>query len=100
MIDKGVLYIVATPIGNLDDITHRALSVLNKVNYIAAEDTRHSQKLLNHFGVEGKLIAYHDHSTDRQVERLLGILDEGESIALVSDAGTPLINANLDFKNS
>lgn len=92
MNDMGVLYIIATPIGNLEDISFRALSVLKKVSYVAAEDTRHSQKLLNHFGIETKLIAYHDHSTDKQVQRLLSLLAEGSSIGLVSDAGTPLIS--------
>lgn len=92
MNDKGVLYIVATPIGNLDDMSFRALSVLKAADVVAAEDTRHSQRLFNHFGIDTKLIAYHDHSTDKQVERLMSILDEGKDIALVSDAGTPLIS--------
>lgn len=92
MNDKGVLYIVATPIGNLDDISFRAISILKAVHVVAAEDTRHSLRLFNHFGIDTKLIAYHDHSSDKQVERLLRHLDEGSDIALVSDAGTPLIS--------
>ena len=92
MNDKGVLYIVATPIGNLDDITQRAISTLQKADFIAAEDTRHSQRLLQHFGIQAKLMAYHDHSSDKQLDRLIGLLLEGKSIALISDAGTPLIS--------
>jgi len=88
----GVLFIVATPIGNLEDITLRALSVLKRVEYIAAEDTRHSQRLLNHFGITAKLLPYHDHGSDAQLTRVLGLLTEGHDVALVSDAGTPLIS--------
>jgi 16S rRNA (cytidine1402-2'-O)-methyltransferase len=86
------LYVVATPIGNLGDISGRALEVLKQVNLIAAEDTRHSQRLLQHFAVTTPLCAYHDHSDTRAVERVLACLLAGESVALISDAGTPLIS--------
>ncbi len=92
MTNPGVLYIVPTPIGNLDDITLRALQVLKSVDLIAAEDTRHSQKLLHHFGVDKPLTTYHDHGAELQGEKLLQRLSQGESIALISDAGTPLIS--------
>jgi len=92
MTHPGVLYIVATPIGNLDDISARALSVMKSVQVIAAEDTRHSQKLLAHFGIDKKLIPYHDHTNEKQIDMLLQRLADGEKIALVSDAGTPLIS--------
>lgn len=88
----GTLYIVATPIGNLDDISIRALATLKSVDAIAAEDTRHSQKLLSHFGIDKKLFAYHDHTNDRQVTLFLEKLQNGERLALISDAGTPLIS--------
>lgn len=88
----GTLYLVATPIGNLADITHRAISVLDQVDIIAAEDTRHSQRLLSHLGIKTKLVAYHEHNEDRMTPRLLNELETGKSIALISDAGTPLIS--------
>ncbi|MFQ6021685.1 MAG: 16S rRNA (cytidine(1402)-2'-O)-methyltransferase [Acidiferrobacterales bacterium] len=88
----GVLYVVATPIGNLADITHRAVQLLSKVDLIAAEDTRHARKLLHHFGVATKMIAFHDHNELSQIPKLLGLLHQGKCIALVSDAGTPLIS--------
>lgn len=88
----NALYIVATPIGNLDDITQRALATLQKADIIAAEDTRHSAKLTQHFGITTPLIAYHDHSNESQTLRLLDRLSKGENIALISDAGTPLIS--------
>jgi len=88
----GTLYLVATPIGNLADITQRAISVLNQVDIIAAEDTRHSQRLLSHFGIKTKLLAYHEHNEDRITPRLIENLESGKTIALISDAGTPLIN--------
>lgn len=90
--NEGTLYLVATPIGNLDDMTQRAISVLGSVDIIAAEDTRHSKPLLNHFGISARLLAYHDHNEESQSEKLLVRLLEGESVALISDAGTPLIN--------
>ncbi len=89
---ESALYIVATPIGNLDDMTPRAIEVLQSVDLIAAEDTRHSAKLMQHCSVQTPLIAYHDHSSDDQVERILHRLREGKSVALISDAGTPLIS--------
>ncbi len=86
------LYIVATPIGNLEDITLRALNVLKSVNHIACEDTRQTSKLLNHYGIKGKkLIPYHEHNEEKSAEKILKIL-ENEDIALVSDAGTPCIS--------
>ena len=86
------LYIVATPIGNLGDISQRALDVLRGAQLIAAEDTRHSQRLLQHFGIDTRLVAYHDHSDDAVAERILARLAAGEVVALISDAGTPLIS--------
>jgi len=88
----GVLYIVATPIGNLGDITLRALDILRSVDLIAAEDTRHSARLLQHFGITTRMASYHDFSDDTRVDQLLGNLQEGRSVALISDAGTPLIS--------
>ena len=86
---KGKLYIVATPIGNLDDITLRALKVLKEVDLIAAEDTRQTLKLLNHFEISKPLISYHRHNEDVKSNILIEKLNNGENIALVSDAGTP-----------
>lgn len=86
------LYVVATPIGNLADITQRALEVLRAADVIAAEDTRHSARLLEHFGIDSTLIPYHDHSDERAVARIVGRLAEGGVVALISDAGTPLIS--------
>lgn len=88
----GSLYIVSTPIGNLDDITHRALEVLRHVTVIACEDTRHTRKLLNHFGINTPTISYHDHNERERATELLDRLQSGDSIAIVSDAGTPGIN--------
>ena len=89
---KGTLYIVATPIGNLGDITQRALETLKKVDKICAEDTRNTRKLLTHFGISGDLQALHDHNEKNRIEQIKNWLDAGENIALVSDAGTPLIS--------
>lgn len=91
-VSPGTLYLVATPIGNLADITQRASSVLSQVDIIAAEDTRHSQRLLSHLGIRSKLLAYHEHNEDRVTPKLLDELASGKSIALISDAGTPLIS--------
>ena len=88
----AVLYIVATPIGNLDDISRRALQVLETVPLIAAEDTRHSRKLLTHYGIEARLFALHEHNERFAAEKLLRMLLGGDDVALVSDAGTPLIS--------
>ena len=88
----GILYVVATPIGNLQDITLRALDTLKSVDAIAAEDTRHTSGLLSHFGISKKLIAVHEHNEHQSAEKLLQQLNAGESIALVTDAGTPGIS--------
>ena len=92
MTDIGKLYLVATPIGNLEDITYRAVKVLNEVDVIAAEDTRHSLKLLNHLNISKPLISYHRHNEDNKTEVLINKLLKGESIALITDAGTPAIS--------
>jgi 16S rRNA (cytidine1402-2'-O)-methyltransferase len=86
------LYLVATPIGNLGDISLRALSVLARAELVAAEDTRHSKKLLSHFGSRGELTPYHEHNAERERPRLIARLRAGQSVALISDAGTPLIS--------
>lgn len=86
---KGTLYVVATPIGNLEDITLRALRILNEVDLIAAEDTRQTLKLLNHFEISKPLMSYHRHNEDIKSDILIEKLKNGENIALVSDAGTP-----------
>ncbi len=86
------LYIVATPIGNLGDITLRALSVLARADAIACEDTRHTKKLTSHYGIRTPLIAYHDHNAERARPKLLSRIAAGDAVALVSDAGTPLIS--------
>ena len=87
----GVLYVVATPIGNLEDITFRALRTLKEVDLIAAEDTRHTRKLLAHYGISTPLTSYHDHSEAEKAPELIAQLRAGKNIALVSDAGTPCI---------
>ncbi len=91
-IEAGILYIVATPIGNLGDISARALEVLQKVDRIAAEDTRHSASLLRHFAIDTPMFALHEHNERQKAEQVLGYLQQGESLALISDAGTPLIS--------
>jgi 16S rRNA (cytidine1402-2'-O)-methyltransferase len=91
-IKPGSLYVVATPIGNLDDISRRALQVLEDVDLVAAEDTRHSRRLLSFFGLEKQLVSLHEHNEKDKTGRLLEKLGDGLSIALVSDAGTPLIS--------
>ena len=88
----GVLYVVATPIGNLQDITARALDTLGRVALVAAEDTRHSRKLLAHYGIGTPLLALHEHNEREQTQSLLARLAAGEDVALISDAGTPLIS--------
>jgi len=85
----GTLYVVATPIGNLEDITLRALRVLREVDAIAAEDTRHTGKLLSHFGISTPTISFHEHNTRTRTPQLVARLEAGESLALVTDAGTP-----------
>jgi 16S rRNA (cytidine1402-2'-O)-methyltransferase len=89
---SGMLFLVATPIGNLGDISQRAVEVLGAVDLIAAEDTRHSKRLMNHLGISTKMQAYHEHNESTQAERLIGKLQQGISIALISDAGTPLVS--------
>ena len=89
---SGKLFIVATPIGNLEDLTPRARQALAEVDLIAAEDTRHTGRLLSHIGVKTRLLALHDHNEQQVVPKLVAALESGQSIALVSDAGTPLIS--------
>ncbi|WP_404450789.1 16S rRNA (cytidine(1402)-2'-O)-methyltransferase [Virgibacillus necropolis] len=90
--EKGTAYIVPTPIGNLEDITYRALKVLQSASLIAAEDTRNTKKLLTHFEITTSLISYHEHNKESRGEQLLNRLENGESIAFVSDAGMPGIS--------
>jgi len=92
LIQKGTLYIVATPIGNLGDITFRAIEILKTVDMIAAEDTRHSRKLLTHYHITTSVFSLHDYNEQSKIKTILGLLDQGKSIALISDAGTPLIS--------
>lgn len=89
---KGTLYLCATPIGNLEDMTPRAVRVLREADLIAAEDTRHTRQLLTHFGIHGQLISYHEHNKEKQGPVLLAALEEGKDIALVTDAGFPGIS--------
>lgn len=91
-IDRGTLYVVATPIGNLADMSQRAIDVLSHVNRIAAEDTRRSGRLLQHYSVTTPMLALHEHNERELAPRLVGQLLQGESLALISDAGTPLIS--------
>lgn len=90
--EAGALYLVPTPIGNLEDITYRALNILKEVDLIAAEDTRHTKKLCNHFEIQTKLVSYHDHNKQSSGHKLLADLREGKKVALVSDAGMPAIS--------
>lgn len=94
---KGKLYIVATPIGNLEDITLRAINVLKEVDFIIAEDTRHSLKLLNHLEISKPLISYHRHNEENKTGDILNKIEEGKNIALISDAGTPVISDPGEF---
>jgi 16S rRNA (cytidine1402-2'-O)-methyltransferase len=89
---SGLLYLVATPIGNLEDITHRAVRVLQEADLIACEDTRQTRKLLDHYGIRKPTISYHEHNEAERTERLAARLRAGAVIALVSDAGTPLVS--------
>jgi 16S rRNA (cytidine1402-2'-O)-methyltransferase len=88
----GTLFIVTTPIGNLEDLTPRALRVLGEVDLIACEDTRHTRGLLNRFGIKARTISYHEHNERERAEELCKLLEAGSNIAIVSDAGTPLIS--------
>jgi 16S rRNA (cytidine1402-2'-O)-methyltransferase len=88
----GTLYLVATPIGNLSDITHRAIEVLKNVALIACEDTRHTRKLLQHYGISTKTVSYHEHNEQERARQLIELLREGQDVAVVSDAGTPSIS--------
>lgn len=88
---SGILYVIATPIGNLEDMTYRAVRLLQEVALIAAEDTRHSRKLLDHYGIRTPLISYHEHNEEARAEQLVAKLLDGESLGLISDAGTPCI---------
>ena len=89
---QGMLYIVATPIGNLGDITFRAIEVLKQVDVIACEDTRHTKILLSHYGIQKTLISYFEHNKEKKARYILRLLDDGKNVALVSDAGTPGIS--------
>lgn len=92
MQESGTLYIVSTPIGNLADLSARAREVLGTVDRIACEDTRHSGRLLNHLGIRSRLVSLHDHNEERRLPGLVSALEAGESIAVISDAGTPLVS--------
>jgi 16S rRNA (cytidine1402-2'-O)-methyltransferase len=89
---SGTLYLIATPIGNLEDITLRALRILREVDLIACEDTRHTRKMLSHFNISKPTVSYHEHNERERTNELIAKLEEGTSIALVSDAGTPLLS--------
>ena len=102
---SGILYIVATPIGNLSDITIRAVEILKKVDAVLAEDTRHTKKLFDHYEIDSPLVAFHEHNENEKVDYILAQIGSGKSLALVSDAGTPLIsdpgyNLVLDAKKN
>ena len=88
----ATLFVVATPIGNLADITHRALETMRSVDLIACEDTRHTLKLLNHFGIQKPLVSYHDFNEQKKANELAGRIQAGLRVALVSDAGTPAVS--------
>ena len=86
---NGILYIVATPIGNLEDITLRALRILKEVDLVACEDTRVTRKLLNHYNIETQAIVYHQHTSDDKIKKIIAQILEGKNVAVVTDAGTP-----------
>ena len=89
---RGTLYLVATPIGNLEDVTRRALRVLSEADVVACEDTRRTRSLLEHFGIRARTVSYHEHNERERAEELALSIEEGQTVALVSDAGTPGIN--------
>ena len=93
----GILYVVATPIGNINDITYRAVEVLSNSHIIATENTKHSKRLLNFYGINTKLISYHKHNEALRCEYLINLLLEGKNISLISDAGTPSISDPGDY---
>lgn len=90
--EKGILYLVPTPIGNLEDITFRAISTLKDVDWIAAEDTRNTKKLCNYFDIQTPLISYHEHNKEKSGKHIIQLLEEGKKVAIVSDAGMPAIS--------
>ena len=92
MSDKGQLFVVGTPIGNLEDITLRAISTLQNVQIVLAEDTRNSKKLLEAHNIDTKMMSYHDHSSEKEIKKIVNLLLEGQDLALISDAGTPTIS--------
>ena len=92
VVEPGTLYLVSTPIGNLEDITLRALKVLNAVDVIACEDTRHSLKLLNHYEIKKRLVAYHSYNEKNSSFGLVQLLEQGNAVAVISDGGTPCIS--------
>ena len=92
MSDKGHLFVVGTPIGNLEDITLRAISTLQNVDLILAEDTRNSKKLLSAHNIDTKMMSYHEYSNEKQTKRIISLLLDGKNLALISDAGTPTIS--------
>ena len=89
---RGTLFLIATPIGNLEDITLRALRILKEVDLIACEDTRHTSKLLGHYSISTPRLSYHEHNETSRTARLLEMLRSGKKIGLVSDAGSPLVS--------
>ena len=90
--EKSTLYVVSTPIGNLKDITYRAIEILNEVDAILCEDTRTSKTLLNHYHIQKPLISFHDHNKSEKIDEMITLLNEGKNLAIISDAGTPGIN--------
>jgi 16S rRNA (cytidine1402-2'-O)-methyltransferase len=90
--NRGTLYLVATPIGNLEDVTRRALRVLGEADVVACEDTRRTRSLLEHFGIRARTLSYHEHNERERAEELALLIEEGRTVALVSDAGTPGVN--------